>query len=145
MGKRSDWFGRGERSLIKTWMESRLDRVRARINKGVERSNFSSIIKARWIEFLYVLGIAVMAAGAINAAIQPVSFQYVIYPGQGLQSATETVVDTMTLLVGSAGIYLAYLSGRQTTRPRMIAFYLVLGLVLVAISVFVGIYVYTSK
>ncbi len=70
---------------------------------------------------------------------------YIIFPSSGAQSATETAVDAFALLLGAAGIYLSYRSGRQTTKSRMVNFYLVVGLLLIAVAVYIGIYVLGSK
>jgi hypothetical protein len=104
-----------------------------------------SLVKTRWIETLYILGIIAMASGIVNAVVQPVNFGYTIFPGQGSQSASETVINSFALILGATGIYLSYLSGRQTTKPRLVNFYLALGLVLMLTSVYIGIYVYSYK
>ena len=97
------------------------------------------------MQVLYIMGIVLMTAGLVNAVIQPVNFGYVIFPSTGAQSATETGVDALALIIGAVGIYMSYLSGRQTTKPRMVNFFLGIGLVLIAIAVYIGIYVLGSK
>jgi hypothetical protein len=111
---------------------------------NLSRGGFS-VVRDRWIEVLYILGMVVMTAGIVNAAIQPVNYRYIIFPGQGAQSISETVINALALLIGSGGIYMSYMSGRQTTRPRMVSFYLAIGLLMIAIGIYVGIYVYISK
>ena len=101
--------------------------------------------KNRWVELLYIIGIILMTSGIVSAAIQPVNFGYVIFPSTGAQSATETIVDALATIIGATGVYLSYLSGRQTTKPRMVNFYLAFGLMLIAIAVYIGIYVLGSK
>ena len=86
-----------------------------------------------------------MSAGVVNAAIQPVDIRYIVFPGRTAQSISETVINALALVLGAAGIYLSFLSGRQTTKPRMVNFYLILGLLLIATGMYVGIYVYHSK
>jgi hypothetical protein len=110
-----------------------------------KNGSFSSLIRGRWIELLYVLGIVAMASGIVNAAIQPVDSRYIIFPGQGSQSITETIINALALMLGATGIYLSYLSGRQTTKPRIVTFYLILGLLLLGMGIYIGIYVYSSK
>jgi len=131
--------------LIRTWVESRLDGVWQRLGKAADKSGLVSELKDRWMEVLYIIGIVLMTAGIVNAAIQPVNFGYVIFPSTGAQSATETGVDALALIIGAAGIYMSYLSGRQTTKPRMVNFFLAIGLLLIAIAVYIGIYVLGSK
>ena len=131
--------------MIRTWVESRLGGIWQRLGKAADRSGLLSEAKNHWMEVLYVLGMVLMTAGIVNAIIQPVNFGYVIFPSTGAQSATETGVDALALIIGAAGVYLSYLSGRQTTKPRMVNFYLGIGLLLIAIAVYIGIYVLGSK
>ena len=145
MDKRSDHFGGGEQSVDKNWVESRLGGAWQRLGKAADKSGLVSELKDRWMVVLYIIGIVLMTAGIVNAAIQPVNFGYVIFPSTGAQSATETGVDALALIIGAAGIYLSYLSGRQTTKPRMVNFFLAIGLLLIAIAVYMGIYVLGSK
>jgi hypothetical protein len=131
--------------LIRAWFESHLSGAWDRLGKSTSKSGLFAELKNQWMVILYVLGIVVMTAGIVNAVIQPVNFGYVIFPSSGAQSATETGVDALALLVGAAGIYISYLSGRQTTKPRMVNFYLAIGLILIGIAVYIGIYVLGSK
>lgn len=131
--------------MIRQWFTSRISGARERFGRSVGRSGFSSLIKNNWIEVLYILGVVVLAAGIVPALADPVPVQYIIYPGTDSQSISETVINSMALLMGFAGLYLSYLSGRQTVKPRLVGFYLGLGLVLIAAAVYIGIYVYTSK
>src|SRR6266849_3331004 len=101
--------------------------ISGRLSRTMDRNgNVLSLVKSRWIEILYILGIVAMASGIVNAAIQPVDSRYIIFPGQGSQSITETVINALALMLGATGIYLSYLSGRQTTKPRMVTFFLIL-------------------
>jgi len=122
-----------------TSVKGRLERSYGR-NKGL-----SSFVRGGWIQLLYIVGVVFMAAGIVNALIQPVSSNFIIFPGRSAQSISETVINAIALILGSAGIYVSYLSGRQTTKSRMASFYLVLGLLLIATALYVGIYVYSSK
>jgi hypothetical protein len=131
--------------LIRAWFESHLSGAWDRLGKSTSKSGLFSELKNQWMVVLYIIGIVLMTAGIVNAVIQPVNFGYVIFPSSGAQSATETGVDALALLVGAAGIYISYLSGRQTTKPRMVNFYLAIGLILIGIAVYIGIYVLGSK
>lgn len=131
--------------MIRRWAESRWNAIHTRISRVTSKGGVSTVVKSRWIEFLYVIGVVIMTAGIISAIIQPVDFRYIIYPGRGGQSISETVINSVALLMGAAGIYLSYLSGRQTTKPRMVSFYLVIGLLLIATGVYVGMYVNITK
>ena len=132
--------------MIRRKFESGVNVIGNRISRVMDRNgNILSLVKSRWIEILYVIGIVAMASGIVNAAIQPVDSRYIIFPGQGSQSITETVINALALMLGAMGVYLSYLSGRQTTKPRMITFYLVIGLLLIGTGVYIWIYVYSSK
>ena len=131
--------------MIRKRFESGLGAIEARLRRMVGRSGYLSSLRVRWIEAVYILGIVTMAAGIVNAAIQPVDSRYIIFPGRGSQSISETVINASTLLLGTAGIYLSYLSGRQMTRPRLVNFYLTLGLLLIATAMYIGVYVYSIK
>jgi len=131
--------------MIRSWFESHLGETWQRLGRVAEKNGVVSELRKRWMEVLYVTGIILMTAGVVNAAIQPVNFGYVIFPSTGAQSATETGVDALALIIGAAGVYMSYLSGRQTTKPRMVTFYLGIGLLLIAIAVYIGIYVLGSK
>jgi hypothetical protein len=131
--------------LIRGWVESRLDSIRNRFDKGFGKSVIYDQLRTSWVEILYVIALVTLSAGIVNAIIQPVNVGYVIFPSTGGQSATETVVDAFVLLLGTAGIYLSYLSGRQTTKTRMVNFFLVIGLFLIVTALYIGIYVLTAK
>lgn len=120
--------------------------VRGRLERAYGRNKgLSSFARGGWMQFVYMFAIVFMAAGIVNAAIQPVSSDFIIFPGRTAQSISETLINAIALALGSAGIYISYLSGRQTTKPRMVNFYLVLGLLLIATALYVGIYVFSYK
>ena len=131
--------------MIRRWVESRVTNLKQKIDRTSSKSYFSSLIRNRWIEFLYLTGIIVMAAGIVNVAINPIDIRYLIYPGRNAQSISETVINSMAISMGFAGMYFAYMSGRQTLKPRLVSFYLVIGILLLAIGFYLGIYVYMSK
>jgi hypothetical protein len=91
-------------------------------------------------QLLYVLLVVGLMAGFINAVFFPVPNQgYIVWPGGGAQTIPEALIDAFVIMVGGAGIYMAYVSGRQTTRPRTVNLYLGLALLLIAVSVLAGI------
>jgi len=47
--------------------------------------------------------------------------------------------------LGFGGLYLSYLSGRQTVKPRLVPFFLILGLILIGVAVYIEMYVFFSK
>jgi hypothetical protein len=131
--------------MIRSWVESHLNQVWRRFDKATDKSGLYAELRNNWMQVLYILGIILMSAGLVSAVITPVNFGYTIFPSSGAQSATETGLDALTIAVGAAGIYMSYLSGRQTTKSREVNFLLGIGLVLVAISVYIGIYVLSQK
>ncbi|MBI3841036.1 MAG: hypothetical protein HY297_03660 [Thaumarchaeota archaeon] len=93
------------------------------------------------IQVVYVLVIVGLMAGFINAIVFPVPAQnqgLIIYPSGGAQTIPEAIINAFVIFLGGAGIYLAYVSGRQTTRTRTVNLYLVIALLLVAVSVLTG-------
>lgn len=119
--------------------------ARERLGKGVERTGVSTLIKNRSIEIIYIAGIIVMSAGIVSALASPVSQSYIIYPGRDAQSIPETVINAMALTMGFGGLYFSYLSGRQTVKPRLVGFFLILGLLLIAGAIYIELYVYLQK
>ena len=92
------------------------------------------------IQTLYVIFLVALMAGFFNAVVFPVSIQsYIQYPSGSAQTIPEAIVDAFIIVVGGAGIYLVYLSGRQTVRSRTVNLYLGLALLLLVVSVFTGI------
>ena len=92
------------------------------------------------IQALYVIFLVALMAGFVNAVVFPVPNQgYIPYPGSTGQTIHEAILYAFVIVVGAAGIYLVYLSGRQTTRTRTVNLYLGLALLLLVVSVFTGI------
>jgi len=131
--------------LIRQRLESLMSGITDRFGKGVERSGISTVIKNRSIEIVYIAGIIVMSAGIVSALASPVSQSYIIYPGRDGQSIPETVINAMALLMGFGGLYFSYLSGRQTVKPRLVGFFLILGMLLIAGAIYIELYVYLQK
>lgn len=131
--------------MIRQWLESRMTGVRERLGKGAERTGLSTTVRDNWIEVLYIAGIIVMSAGIVSALASPVPQSYIIYPGRDGQSIAETVINSMALLLGFGGLYLSYLSGRQTVKPRLVGFFLTLGVLMIAGAIYIEMYVYFAK
>lgn len=91
------------------------------------------------VQALYVLFILALMAGFLDAVTYPVANQsYIPYPSSAAMTVPEAVVDAFIIAVGGAGIYLVYLSGRQTARSRTVNMYLGLALLLLVVSIFSG-------
>jgi hypothetical protein len=92
------------------------------------------------IQALYVVLLVALMAGFVNAVFFLVPSQsYIPYPGASNMTIPEAIVDAFVIIVGGAGIYLVYQSGRQTVRSRTVNLYLGLALLLLVVSVFTGI------
>jgi len=131
--------------LIRQWIESRVSGISGRFAKGVERSGVTATVKNNWIEVVYIIGIIVMSAGVVSALAEPVNQSYLIYPSSNGQTIAETVINSMALAMGFAGLYFSYLSGRQTVKPRLVGFFLVVGLILITGAIYLETYIYISK
>ena len=127
--------------MIRRWVESRMSGMKERLGRGVERSGISTLIRNRSIEVVYIAGIVVMSAGIVSALTSPVSQYYIIYPERDAQSIPETVINAMALMMGFGGLYFSYLSGRQTVKPRLVGFFLILGLLSIAGAIYIQLYV----
>ena len=98
------------------------------------------------IETVYVILLVALMAGFVNAAVFPVPNQsYIPYPGISAMTIPEAIIDMFVIVVGGAGIYLVYQSGRQTVRSRTVNLYLAVALLLLVVAVFTGIEVALSK
>lgn len=92
------------------------------------------------IEAVYIIILVALMAGFVNAVVFPVPNQsYIPYPGGSAMTIPEAIVDAFVIVVGGAGVYLVYQSGRQTVRSRTVNLYLGLALLLLVVAVFVGI------
>lgn len=102
---------------------------------------FSSLTRGgSLIEAVYIVILVALMAGFVNAVVFPVPNQsYIPYPGSGAMTIPEAIVDAFVIIVGGAGVYLVYQSGRQTVRSRTVNLYLGLALLLLVVAVFVGI------
>ncbi len=90
-------------------------------------------------QLLYVLLLVGLMAGFVSAITYPVPNETLIpYPSGANETVPEAVVDAIVIIMGGAGIYLTYMSGRQTVRSRAVNFYLALALLLLIVSLFVG-------
>ena len=98
------------------------------------------------LQLFYVVAVVGLMAGFINAIVFPVPNQgTIIYPSPGAQTIPEAIIDAVVILLGGAGIYMTYISGRQTTRARAVNLYLLLALLFITVSVLAGIQVVIIK
>ncbi len=126
--------------MIKRALESGYSKTVGALRGAFSRYGQSVGSRTGWIQILYSLVIVAFMAGFMSAVFFPVADQaLIVYPSSGAQTIAETVLDAVVILFGAGGIYVAYLSGRQTTKPRMVNLYLAVALLLVVVSVFMGI------
>lgn len=98
------------------------------------------------LQILYILIIIVFMAGMVNAVFFPVPNQgFIIYPQLGAQSIPETFIDIFVISLGGLGVYISYMAGKQTTKPRLTNIYLLLSLFLLFLSLIMGIYIFATK
>jgi hypothetical protein len=92
------------------------------------------------IQALYLLVLVALMAGFVTAIVYPVHNQtYIPYPNGQAETIPEAIVNAFVIFAGGGGIYLVYLSGRQTVRARAVNLYLGLALLLLVVAVFAGI------
>jgi len=132
--------------VIRRVLERSYNKTVGAVRNALARPLGSILSRTGLLQLLYVLGLVALMGGFVNAVFFPVPNQgQVVYPGSGSQTIPEAVLDTSVILIGGAGIYATYVSGRQTTRSRMVNLYLGIALLLIAISVFMGIYLSVIK
>jgi len=126
--------------MIREFMKSGYERITGTV-KGTFWSLFGSVLRnGNFIPIIYVLILVGIMGGFVNALTQVVPDQgLVVYPSAGAQTIAEAILDSFVILLGGAGIYLTYMSGRQTTRTRAVNMYLGLALLLIAVSLLAGI------
>ncbi len=126
--------------MIRETIKSAYDGT-AGILKSFMRTFVSPIQKrGDLLPVLYVLVLVGIAGGFVDALAYPVADQGVlVYPAAGAQTIAEALLDSFVILIGGAGIYLTYMSGRQTTKPRAVSMYLWLALLLLMVSTLAGV------
>ncbi len=111
-------------------------------------SSFYSVVRGRGLEIVYLMAIFILSAGIFNTLLEgskPGFSQRIILPFRQAQNFTEFLINMFTILVGTGGVYLIYLSGRQSFRYRLATLYMVLGFAAVIIAVIVGILILQTK
>lgn len=92
------------------------------------------------LALLYIVVVVGLAGGFMDALAYPVPNQGVlVYPSSTAQTIPEAILDSFVILLGSAGIYLTFMSGRQTTKARAVNIYLALAFLLIAVSTLAGV------
>jgi len=130
------------RELIKSGYERTIGTL-----EGIFWGLFGPILRrGSLLTVVYVIIMVVILGGLVNALVQQVPDQgALVYPGAGYQTIAEAIIDSFVILTGGAGIYLVYLSGRQTARAGTVNMYLGLALLLLVVSVLAGIQLFLLK
>jgi len=126
--------------MLRTAIESTYKKTIGALKDTLARLVSSLTRGGGLIEALYIIFLVALMAGFVNAVVFPVANQsYIPYPGSSAMTIPEAIVDAFVIIVGGAGVYLVYQSGRQTVRSRTVNLYLGLALLLLVVAVFVGI------
>jgi len=92
------------------------------------------------LPILYIIIVVELAGGFVDALAYPVpNHGVLVYPSSTAQTIPEALLDSFVILLGGAGIYLTFMSGRQTTKARAVNMYLGLALLLIAVSTLAGV------
>ena len=101
----------------------------------------SSMAGGGLVTALYMVYLVVLLAGFVNAFLNQavISQTYIPYPNGTVQTIPEGVINAFVIAMGGGGVYLTYMSGRQTVRSRTVNMYLGLALLLLVVSLFTGV------
>jgi hypothetical protein len=106
------------------------------------------VLRDRVLAIVYLIAILLFSSGLINGMIEgssPYAAQYLIFPGSGIQTLPETFIYLFTMLIGSVGVYMLYLGGRQSMRRRIANFYFILGFSAVIIALSFTLFIFELK
>ncbi len=126
--------------MLRQALESAYTRTLGELRGTTARFGASLTERGGIIRALYVIVIVVYMSGFSLAVLYPAPVQSLTpYPSAAFETLPDAFVNAFVIALGGAGIYLVYLSGRQTASPRMVNFYLGAGLLLLIVSTFTGI------
>ena len=126
--------------MIRELIKSGYDRTIGTLKDFLWRLFRPILRRGSILPLVYVLAMIALAGGFVDALAYPVGNQGIlVYPGPGAQTIPEAILDSFVILLGGAGIYLTYMSGRQTTKARAVNMYLGIALLLLAVSLLAGV------
>lgn len=102
----------------------------------------------RLLPVLYLAAIVALSAGLENAILEGSNPSFAgisILPTAGAQTWNETFINILVIILGSMGLYVMYLTGRQTVRQRSSGAYLFLGLIVVLVALTLGLFLLAAK
>jgi hypothetical protein len=115
--------------------------------RKLSRSFIVKMIKEKGIVILYIITLIALSSGIINVVLEGGRagvYRAILATTTSVQSPTETVINILTLILGTAGVYLIYQSGRQI-RPRLANFYLLAGILIIVLALIMGLYIIAAK
>ena len=126
--------------MIRQTLESAYRRTVGSLKNGAVGLLGSLTRRGGLIQTVYILALVGLMAGFVTALVYRVPNQtYIPYPNGQAETIPEAVINAFIIITGGAGVYLVYLSGRQTVRARAVNLYLGLALLLLVVSIFAGI------
>lgn len=126
--------------MIRETLESAYRKTIGAVREGAVGLLGSLARQGNLVQVLYLLVLVGLMAGFVTAIVYPVPNQtYIPYPNGQAETIPEAVVNAFVIFAGGGGIYLVFLSGRQTVRARTVNLYLGLALLLLVVAVFAGI------
>ncbi|MDG6990235.1 MAG: hypothetical protein JRM99_02305 [Nitrososphaerota archaeon] len=126
--------------MIRQTLESAYRRTVGSLRNGVAGLFGSLASRGGVIQTLYVIALVSLMAGFVTALVYRVPNQtYIPYPNAQAETIPEAVINAFVILTGGGGVYLVYLSGRQTAKARTVNMYLGLAMLLLVVSIFAGI------
>jgi len=131
--------------MIRRLLESGYKRTIGALWSALWRAGTAATNRLGVVQLVYLVVAVGLMAGLVNAVVLPYSNQATPVAPPGYETIPEIFIDAMIILLGGAGIYMAYVSGRQTTRSRMVNLYLGVALLLISVSVAMGLYLITIK
>lgn len=120
----------------------------ARFTHRLTKATMFGVLKHRGLEMLYLLVLLALSAGIVNTILEGMRPEFagaVILPNRAAQTMSEVVINIFTIVLGTAGVYLIYVSGRQTLRHRVANLYMLLGFTTILLALFIGLYIVGIK
>lgn len=132
--------------MIRRVLQNGYDRTLGSVFHAVSRPGGVFSDKGRLVEAIYMAALVAVMAGFVSAIFFPVADEALaIYPASGSQTIFEGFIDAFVVLLGAGGIYFTYLSGRQTTKPRLVNLYLALAILFIFMSIYLSISISNMK
>lgn len=109
--------------------------------RALSKNPPSSFIRYKVFPVVYILALFLLAAGLVNSVTEGLNLSApgsVILPTRGAQTIAETMVNFFTIALGTSGFYVVYVAAKQSSKPRIANFYLIVGIGLIVLALLVG-------